>query len=85
MTPQLYQSCRKDAIQLCSAKQAWQDWSTDVDNGPLVLPCLFHHLSDEDNNDDNQIEPDEIRNGKVCIHYTRNIKKKVNIINHKLF
>lgn len=68
LTPQLYQNCRDDAIKLCSAKPVWQDWSTDVDNGPLVLPCLFHHLSDENDDGDDENsrkDPEDFRDEKV--------------------
>lgn len=51
--------CKEDAINLCSAKGSWNDKSTDVDNSPLVLPCLYHHINvDEESNaektDDNK-------------------------------
>ena len=51
----MYRYCRNDAITLCKAKQEWHDWSTVVDNSPLVLPCLYHHMhiDDNDSKDDN--------------------------------
>ena len=48
LTPKLYEACRNDAIQFCHAKQSWSDSTTDVDNDPLVLPCLFHKLHEDD-------------------------------------
>ena len=52
----MYRYCRSDAISLCSAKQEWYDWSTVVDNGPLILPCLFHHMHIDDNDSDEDEE-----------------------------
>ena len=48
MSPALYEACRNDAVKFCKAKETWVDWTTDVDNGPLILPCLFHKLHEDD-------------------------------------
>ena len=51
LTPKLYGACKNDAIKFCHAKQSWSDSTTDVDNDPLVLPCLFHKLHEDDPNE----------------------------------
>ncbi|XP_033755348.1 Golgi apparatus protein 1-like [Pecten maximus] len=45
----LYKHCHQDAYKLCHAPKTWieQD-STNVELGPMVLPCLFRHMKDHD-------------------------------------
>lgn len=54
LSPTLYKACKGDAVNFCSAKPNWQDWTTDVDNGPLVLPCLYHHIHEQEDDNDEQ-------------------------------
>lgn len=45
LDPQLYRSCREDAIHICHAKKNWADIISedqmDPDREPLILPCLY--------------------------------------------
>jgi hypothetical protein len=52
----LYKVCKDDAIKYCNAKRVWHDWSTDVDEGPLVLPCLYHHIRDQGDDNNNKVK-----------------------------
>ena len=55
LTPKLYEACHDDAKKFCHAKESWSDSTTDVDNGPLILPCLFHKLhEDREDLDENE-------------------------------
>ncbi|CAF0970601.1 unnamed protein product [Brachionus calyciflorus] len=83
LTPMLYKACKEDAVKNCKAKPNWQDWTTDVDNGPLVLPCLYHLIHD-DNDDDgsaekkNQSDEDdktEVKERKVSKECAFQVKK----------
>ncbi len=47
MNPSLFKVCKEDAINICSAQSNWHETGIDVNVGPLVLPCLFHHIDDE--------------------------------------
>ena len=49
MNPSLFKICKNDAINICNAKSDWHEWGTNVDEGPLVLPCLYHHIDDAEN------------------------------------
>lgn len=45
LDPQLYRSCKEDAVHLCHAKRGWADTSVvekmDPDREPLILSCLY--------------------------------------------
>lgn len=45
LDPQLYRSCKEDAVHLCHAKKNWADISAsdkmDPDREPLILSCLY--------------------------------------------
>ena len=46
LDPQLYRSCKDDAIKFCRAKKTWADLDTaqmDPERGPLILPCLHRY------------------------------------------
>ncbi|XP_064598878.1 Golgi apparatus protein 1-like [Liolophura sinensis] len=45
----VYKHCHKDAARLCGAQDKWVvQGSTDLDPGPLVLPCLYRHIVHHD-------------------------------------
>ena len=45
LDPILYRACHYDAVKVCHAKRAWHDEDTmDPERGPLVLPCLFRYV-----------------------------------------
>ena len=44
LDPDLFKSCRKDAMALCHEKGDWLDDSTNPDQGPLVLSCLYRNM-----------------------------------------
>lgn len=46
-----------------------------MDNGPLILPCLYHHMSDDDDDSDNKKPNDDIRSGKVSRKCEAEIKE----------
>ncbi len=79
LNPVLYRYCRQDAITLCKAKPEWFDWTTVVDNGPLVLPCLYHHMHIDDNEsqetetDNSNEEPKIVSKG--CANQIRRIMR----------
>lgn len=68
LTPSLYKACKEDARSVCSAKTTWDDESTDVDNGPLVLPCLYHHIHDQD-------DSGEDKSKKISKECAKEVKK----------
>lgn len=44
LDPQLYRSCKEDAIRICHAKKSWADINNDQmdpDREPMILPCLY--------------------------------------------
>ncbi|XP_076655241.1 Golgi apparatus protein 1 [Halictus rubicundus] len=45
LDPQLYRTCKFDAIRLCHARNAWASDGRQMDpeRGPLILPCLYRH------------------------------------------
>ena len=47
LDPLLYKACKADAIHLCHASKAWYNDGSkiDVEQGPLVLPCLYRYAS----------------------------------------
>ncbi|XP_035902218.1 Golgi apparatus protein 1 isoform X1 [Anopheles stephensi] len=50
LDPQLYRSCKDDAIRFCKAKKTWADLDTaqmDPERGPLILPCLHRYAYPE--------------------------------------
>ncbi|OWF45073.1 Golgi apparatus protein 1-like [Mizuhopecten yessoensis] len=52
----LYKHCHQDAFKLCHAPKTWieQD-STNVELGPMVLPCLFRYMKDHDTDPELQV------------------------------
>ncbi|XP_061189977.1 Golgi apparatus protein 1-like isoform X2 [Saccostrea echinata] len=49
LDPALYKKCHKDAQKLCSAPEDWANpQSMTPDMGPLVLPCLYRHMKQQD-------------------------------------
>lgn len=65
LTPSLFKACKDDAVKYCNANSKWDDWTTNVDNGPLVLPCLFHLIHDEDDQTDSKEQSQESNNKQV--------------------
>ncbi|XP_014236728.1 Golgi apparatus protein 1 [Trichogramma pretiosum] len=45
LDPQLYRTCRADAVHFCHASNTWANDGTQIDaeRGPLVLPCLYRY------------------------------------------
>jgi hypothetical protein len=53
LNPELYTQCKQDAIKLCKAPEHWHDWSTKAEGENVIMPCLFHHVhDDEDSSED---------------------------------
>lgn len=56
----MYKECKDDAERFCHAKPKWNDWSIDAENGLLILPCLYHHIHEQEEGDhkdqDNQVD-----------------------------
>lgn len=51
LEPQLYRSCKDDAIRLCHAKHTWADLDSaqmDPERGPMILPCLYRYAYHKD-------------------------------------
>ena len=40
--------CHKDAIELCHASRDWVDQKPGADNSPMVFPCLYRHMKNEE-------------------------------------
>ena len=74
LTPSLFKECRKDAVDYCKAKLTWNDWTTDVDNGPMILSCLYHHIHEQEDDDDNG--SNAIKISKSCVI---EVKKAMNL------
>lgn len=58
LDPQLYRSCKEDAIRICHAKKTWADIDNgqmDPERGPLILPCLYRNAYHPDKK--NQLQP----------------------------
>lgn len=56
LDPQLYRSCRNDAVRLCHAKEHWADTDAgvlamDPERGPLILPCLHRYAYGHEKDD----------------------------------
>ena len=51
-----YAACKADAVKFCNAPKKWHDWSTSVEGKSVVLPCLYHHVKDDD---DSTLEADK--------------------------
>jgi Golgi apparatus protein 1 len=69
LDPRLYKFCRRDAIQLCGARENWHrvddgKAATAPSSGPLVLSCLFQRIThiNEDDDDDDVNDEDDNRN-----------------------
>lgn len=62
LTPSLFKACKEDAVKHCNANPKWDDWSTNVDNGPLVLPCLFHLIHEENDETDSKEQSQQSKN-----------------------
>ncbi|KAL3859180.1 hypothetical protein ACJMK2_009410 [Sinanodonta woodiana] len=49
LDPRLYKYCHKEAKELCHASDDWYNAKTySADNSPMVLPCLYRHMKDKD-------------------------------------
>ncbi|KAL3859182.1 hypothetical protein ACJMK2_009412 [Sinanodonta woodiana] len=49
LDPSLYKYCHKEAKELCHASDDWYNAKTySADNSPMVLPCLYRHMKDKD-------------------------------------
>lgn len=69
LEPQLYRSCRDDAVRLCHAKRTWADLDAaqmDPERGPMVLPCLYRYAYHPDQT--LQLRPDCLREVKATMH-----------------
>lgn len=51
LIPQLFENCRDDAVKYCNAKSKWNEVSMGASNDPTVLPCLFHHIHESEDED----------------------------------
>jgi hypothetical protein len=73
----LFKECKDDAVKYCNAKAEWADWTTDVDNNPLVLPCLYHHIHEQDDNyDANGDKGDKSSETVEVMHFFSFFKKR---------
>ena len=55
LDPKVHEKCRKDAVKFCNENGVWYERTTNVEQGPLVLACLFHHINPTNiEDDDNQ-------------------------------
>lgn len=69
LEPQLYRSCRDDAIRLCHAKHTWADLDTDQmdpERGPMILPCLYRYAYHTDQT--LQLQPGCLQELKATMH-----------------
>lgn len=60
LDPQLYASCKRDAVKYCRAKKNWADIdgkSEDPERGPLILPCLHRIMFHKIENDPSELSP----------------------------
>lgn len=49
LDPALYKKCHKDAEKFCHATDQWADpQSMNPSNGPLILPCLYRYMKEND-------------------------------------
>lgn len=56
MDPALFKHCHSDAKKLCHASDDWvKVESTDVNNSPMILPCLYRHMKHHDKDPELQV------------------------------
>ncbi len=66
LNAEFYEACRNDASRLCGTSGKWYVEESVFQAKQIVLPCLFHHLPDEESEDKNESKQ------------MKNIKKKEN-------
>lgn len=68
LDPQLYRSCKDDAVNICHAKRTWADTTVaekmDPDREPMILSCLYRIAYSTD---------EQVKLQPICLQVSANV------------
>ncbi len=56
---EFYEACRVDASKFCGTSGQWHEKENVVEAKQIVLPCLFHHMPDEEGEEETKAKAEK--------------------------